>query len=67
MEEILKVIEKVKKRAEEFRDTLSHNEFATRYALIDPVLRALGWNTEDPSKVVPELSTNQGTPDYALY
>ncbi len=67
MEEILKVIEKVKERAEKFRDTLSHNEFATRYALIDPLLRALGWDTEDPSKVVPELSTNQGTPDYALY
>ena len=67
MEKLLKVIEKVKERAEKFRDTLSHNEFATRYALIDPVLRALGWDTEDPSKVVPELSTNQGTPDYALY
>ncbi len=38
----------------------------TRYALIDPILRALGWDTENPDDVIPELSTPQGRPDYAL-
>jgi hypothetical protein len=38
----------------------------TRYALVDPILRALGWDTEDPEQVVPEFSTRTGRADYAL-
>ncbi|MCX8203788.1 MAG: hypothetical protein N3H32_05685, partial [Nitrososphaeria archaeon] len=34
--------------------------------LIDPFLRALGWDTEDPNLVIPEVSTQAGRPDYAL-
>jgi len=37
----------------------------TRYALVDPILRALGWDTEDPEQVVPESQTETGRPDYA--
>ncbi|MCL6536301.1 MAG: hypothetical protein K6U77_09545 [Armatimonadetes bacterium] len=39
----------------------------TRYALIDPVLRALGWDTEDPAIVVPEYITQTGRIDYVLF
>lgn len=38
----------------------------TRYAFIDPFLRLMGWNTEDPEHVRPEFSTQAGRPDYAL-
>jgi hypothetical protein len=38
----------------------------TRYALVDPILRALGWDTEDPEQVVPEFSMRTGRADYAL-
>jgi hypothetical protein len=38
----------------------------TRYALVDPILRALGWDTEDPEQVEPEPRTETGRPDYAL-
>jgi hypothetical protein len=38
----------------------------TRYALVDPILRALGWDTEDPEQVVPEFQTEVGRPDYIL-
>ena len=38
----------------------------TRYALIDPLLRELGWDTEDPSMVVPEYRSGRGSADYAL-
>lgn len=38
----------------------------TRYALIDPILRALDWDTEDPSQVKPEFSMRQRRSDYAL-
>ena len=43
------------------------NEAITRYSLIDPVLRGMGWDTEDPSVVVPEYSSGEGRADYALF
>lgn len=66
MQDLLKIIEQIRQRINTFRDRLTRNEMLTRYSLIDPLLRALGWNTEDPDQVEPEFSTQQGRPDYAL-
>lgn len=66
LEPLLQTLEKVRKRIEEHRSSLCRNEMLTRYALIDPVLRALGWDTEDPNQVVPEFQTEVGRPDYML-
>lgn len=66
LEELLELLRKVREKAEKYRADLEKSEALTRYALIDPVLRALGWNTEDPSLVRPEFTTDTGTPDYAL-
>jgi len=49
-----------------YRDQLSKNELMTRYVLIDPFLRLLGWDVENPELVRPEFSTTAGRPDYAL-
>ncbi len=38
----------------------------TRYALIDPLLRALDWDTSDPTMVVPEDGSGNGRADYLL-
>ena len=43
------------------------NEMTTRYSLIDPLLRGLGWDTEDPNVVVSEYSSGAGRADYALF
>lgn len=53
------------------RKLLGSNEMLTRYILIDPVLRRLGWNTEDPEQVllsesISLKSKNRGYPDYTL-
>ena len=40
-------------------------KLAPRMALIDPLLRALGWDTEDPALVLPEYESS-GRADYAL-
>ncbi len=50
----------------EFHPELQKSEALTRYVLIDPVLRALGWNTSDPDQVRPEFPTETGSPDYGL-
>ena len=33
----------------------ARSEMQTRYALIDPLLRELGWDTENPALVRPEF------------
>ncbi|GBC72040.1 hypothetical protein HRbin02_01829 [Candidatus Calditenuaceae archaeon HR02] len=54
---IIDRIAELKGRVEVFRDKLSKNEVLTRYVLIDPFLKLLGWDTEDPRQVKPELMT----------
>ena len=36
---------------DKYRHDLLNNELLTRYVLIDPLLRALGWDTENPEEV----------------
>ena len=64
--DLLRVIENLREKAQKFEALFSASEALTRYALIDPLLRALGWDTEDPEQVRPEFPTKEGRPDYAL-
>jgi len=49
------------------KSVLGANEEATRYALIDPILAALGWEINNPKYVRVECSQEYGgKPDYAL-
>ena len=63
----IKLIRTLKEKIAKYRDEFSKNEALVRYALIDPFLRALGWDIEDPEQVKPEYSTEAGRPDYALF
>ena len=60
------VIETLRGRIERHRPALSQSEALTRYALIDPLLRELGWDTADPDLVTPEHRVGGGRADYAL-
>jgi len=64
--DLLEAVEQVRGRITAFRSDLQKSEALTRYALIDPILRALGWETSDPAQVRPEFPTETGNPDYAL-
>jgi hypothetical protein len=66
MRELLEAIKRVCERIKRYENRLRQNEMLTRYALVDPILRALGWDTEDPEQVVPEFSMRTGRADYAL-
>ena len=44
----------------------SYAEWKTRYFLIDPVIRALGWKTENPWELAIEYQRGEGRVDYAL-
>ena len=67
LDELNGVVAALKARIEQHRDILSRNEAATRYALIDPLLTALGWNLADPAQVQVEYNTQgAGYADYVL-
>ena len=57
---------------EEHRDILTGNEAQTKSSLIEPVLRSLGWDDSDLTRVRKEYGTEVGTiksgekVDYAL-
>ena len=68
LESLLQLVETLRKRISAHRAVLSQSEALTRYALIDPLLRELGWDTEDPSMVVPEYRVpNNQIADYVLF
>ena len=62
---IRKLIECIKK----YPNDLNRHEHATRYALVDPMLRALGWDVSDPAWIVPEyrIASFGNTKQYADY
>lgn len=66
LESLLSLVQTLRERISEHRSTLSRNEMLTRYALVDPLLRELGWDTGDPAIVVPEDTSGQGRADYVL-
>ena len=55
----------VNKSGDQF--TGSGKEYQTRYWIIDPILRALGWNVSDPGLVWIEYPINGEIADYALF
>ena len=70
MEDLVNLVALLRSRIQEHRIAFRANEALTRYALIDPLLRALGWNTDDPAQVVPEYgipSKPAKSADYALF
>ena len=66
LDDLHSLIETLQVRISEHGPALSQSEALTRYALIDPLLRGLGWDTGDPSQVIPEFRSTSGSADYAL-
>jgi len=63
------LINRLKERLVKYKDLFVQNEVAVRYALVNPFLRMLGWDIEDPEEVVPEYTNPkiEGKADYALF
>lgn len=61
-ETIKAMIQKMKK----YRSLYEQNEMAVRSQIVEPIIKGLGWNTENPEEVQPNVSTEEGIPDYSL-
>jgi len=66
LDTLVSLVNELRRRIQKHHDTLQKNETLTRYVLIDPLLRALGWDIENPDYVQPETTTQAGRPDYTL-
>ena len=66
--EIEPVIVTASKTADEYPGLFAENSSAMRYALIDPILWALGWRTWLPWECLPDLELrSRGKVDYGLF
>lgn len=66
MADLKETIEMVVERKKKYRDLYEKSEESVRYGIINPILRDLGWNPENPEEVQPNISTEEGVPDYSL-
>ena len=66
LDDLVGCIELLQQRMQAHGTILREYETRTRMALIDPLLDALGWDTDDPSVVIPEYKVSDGWADYAL-
>lgn len=66
LEELHQLIKTLQSRIDANAAALQQSEALTRYALIDPLLRGLGWDTGDPAQVLVEFRSDAGAADYAL-
>ena len=66
LEGLLELVVTLRERIDGHGAALRQSEALTRYALIDPLLRELGWDTADPDVIVPEYPSSGGRADYSL-
>lgn len=68
MQEILDALRRAKQTVRTYRYALVGNQVLTRYAVVDVLLQAVGWDVHDPAQVFPDWDmghTGQKA-DYAL-
>ncbi len=66
LESLLELVETLRARIDQHGAALRQNEMRTRYALIDPLLQKLSWDTSNPSEVMIEDGSGDGRADYLL-
>lgn len=71
LEPLTDVLTLVRDRIKNFEHEFTNNEAQTRLSLVDPVLKALGWDPQDPTMVkveypVRQRNRNSTRVDYAL-
>lgn len=66
LQSLIELVETLRERIEKHGDALRASEALTRYALINPLLHELGWDTTDLALVIPEYNSGNGPADYAL-
>ena len=67
METIIELIKSVKQTINSHKEKLKSNETLTRYVLIDPILKHLGYSLSNPNEVIPEQKIEKKFSDYTIF
>ena len=57
----------ISQRIKMHRALYRQNEMAVRTQLVEPILREIGWNLEEPDQAVPNFSEDKGLSNYVLF
>ena len=60
------IIDIIVERIKQNRTLYEQSEIQVRESIVNPILRGLGWNPENPEEVQHNVSTEEGIPDYSL-
>lgn len=66
LEGLNKLVSRIRSVHEQHGPYIGEQETRTRAILVDPILRELGWDVTDPSRVQLELRVNGNVIDYVL-
>ena len=69
--ELANLINELREKLKSYRKELEKSETLVRYCIVDPLLRALGWDLGNPNQVYPEYTVSREEKkirlDYLLY
>ncbi len=66
MNNLKEIIELVVDKLKKYRGLYEKSEESVRYHIINPILRSMGWDPENPDEVYPNITSEEGVPDYTL-
>jgi len=66
MDNLKERIETVLERLKKHRNLYEKSEESVRYQIINPILKSIEWDPENPEEVQPNISSEEGIPDYSL-
>lgn len=67
MNNLNEVLASIADKIKKFRSLYEQNEMAVRDQIVNPILRNLGWDPENPEEVQPNVYIEEGVPDYSLF
>jgi hypothetical protein len=59
-------IDAIREKIRTHRDLYNSSEESVRFQIVNPILKGLGWDPENPNEVLPNISIEGGVPDYTL-
>lgn len=66
MDNLKEIIQKMIERIKKHKSLYERSEENVRIQIINPILKGLGWDPENPEEVQANITSEEGVPDYSL-
>ena len=67
MNNLKEIIETVLEKLKKHKSLYEKSKESVRYHIINPILRSIRWNPENPEEVQPNITIEKRIPDYSLH